>query len=820
MPQYGHHQASPVQQRWPPSNPYTDGPRGYAAPLPVPPSPAQFAQQQSMYSGQASHQQRGGAGRANNGYMAQGPMPPMNNGMMYNNNMTYANPYNNTYGAAHGLAQPGHGGLDYLPNPSPHALGQHGHPLPGHIPVSGQVQGPYSQYRIGGPSIPPPQQQVPPQYQVRQQQGQPLYGIPGEESFSPDSSVSSRPGAYLAAGNLSVHTGGPLNLTSGPGSNKSLSPVGSVHTTHSLADHHSLGSGADSAPFHAAAPGTLSPVPGRSPRAADALFGTTGGTVGTGGSGGNSVHSHTHSHSHSGYTASLAGSVDDESLLSHSQAAYSPYRAASPVFENSVFESSFDIGLNLNGVTKPPPLNLMGLGMHNTGFSTTPTGVMGSANSLHCGSIANSSGGNSPVPTERVRGGLNERLQSMKLNPTPYGIWDESSGQVHVRAESSSKPPTPAANRAVGTATQAQTTQGRGGAGYTGSASNSQNSTPTSLGGKSMGISMPGTSPKSSGMVGSLPLGNNPGIGGITASLPPTSASARSGMMSRSSSTSSASAGATSLLSSGSASPPPFRHHSPGKTTFAPSYHMHILTFLHLSVLCTTAPSSGVSSTLNTARRPAGLSDLDIAINRSISSSTSDRNMLSSHNTTDGEGGFFASSNSSMVDSYAQASRREQLSHSSLEHAELTAQMLADHTSSPHGRPLGGRLSAPLGQAYLRASQSKQEQYAVAYPEQLHPDMKQSSLQSVSSIGEGEESDFHDDELVYSASVSPHKHAAGISSDSTFTIDTAFMLSPQNSTEGSPFASFSGDSFRGRPPSGGAVVSPLTVSNVQGTFFL
>jgi hypothetical protein len=205
------------------------------------------------------------------------------------------------------------------------------------------------------------------------------------------------------------------------------------------------------------------------------------------------------------------------------------------------------------------------------------------------------------------------------------------------------------------------------------------------------------------------------------------------------------------------------------------------------------------------------LSDLDIAINRSISSSASDRNIMSSHNTTDGEGGFFNSSNSSLVDSTAQAPRQH--------HSELTSQMLADHTSNFHGRPLGGRLSAPLGQAFLRSRDTKQDPYAVAYPDHLHEDMKQSSLQSMSSIGEGEETDFHDDELVYSAVASPYKQPNGTSSDCNFTIDTAFMLSPQNSThslDGSPFASYSSDSIRGRPPSGGTVVSPLTASNLQG----
>jgi hypothetical protein len=606
-PNYGGPSGPHGAPRWASNSPYPDVSRGYGMPMPtLSPVMGHFPPAHSPYP--APQAQRGGGGqhvRSHSGYLNQ-PQPqssptgmgPAAHNMMYNSNMTYNNAYAPPYGPQHGAP------LDAAPG----MLGSL------HLPVSGQAQGPYGQYRIGGAHVAPP-----PMPHALHQQPHAGSGrhLPPAHSPYPDmsfhsgaeagpinktaSGTSGTSGDANALGSSSsgsagsprfvkTHPGRPLSnlpaalqlgeglhhtparnlATVGVPNTNPPTPVGAaVNGPHGLTANPAMDRGDMFPPSRGH---SVSPVPGRSPQNAvhPAATASPAHTALTANS--SFISSHT-SLSHSGYARSLTESIDEESLYgasSHSVAAYSPYRVASPI---SLHDQSFDSGLSLTGTgARPPPLNLSGLGMHSAYNASNPPSHGGSSANSVCGSSVhggyNTSASTSPIPT--VRGGLTERLQSMKQAGTgisgQYITWDHEFGPLSSRADLGSKPPTPAANRAVGSATHASQL-GRHGIPYlSAGGTNAVESTPTphqvaskapmppSGGHGHHGLSL---SPKAGAMAGvpALPLAHPQGI---TASLPPASGTARSSLNSRSSSHSSAS------FKSGGMTSPPSNSHSSG----------------------------------------------------------------------------------------------------------------------------------------------------------------------------------------------------------------------------------------------------------------
>lgn len=495
-----------------------------------------------------------------------------------------------------------------------------------------------------------------------------------------------------------------------------------------------------------------------------------------------------------GHGALDGGVLHNADQFAHS-AAYSPMSngAISPMYDS-------DRDYGRYGANKPAPLNLNGL--------STPNHISQGQGLVHGGSSVSSansvrslpsvpSGSTSPLPTGRA--GANN---TGNAKPSGASYWENDAAGV-IRAD---KPPTPAGNRAVGAPTR------HGGlpmgpapliltSNSCSSGSTSQESTPTHAYAKVNGSTgVPAAvSPTSAGVAAAQYGQLSAGLAmGITPSLPPSGPLGRSGLQSRSSSTSSATASTVGVFS-GTVSPMPGQY--------------------------------GTSSGSSSARKPAGLTELDMhGINRSMSNG-SDRNpALSTLCTTDSEGGFFNSNNSSFrlehtsTSASSEVSHREQqavlASHIMLGGISLPSMLTDDrmelHKQAYEAAAHGGRETFHNEYfAELKHNAPIEPPVVASRPQRLNMAMKQLSLQSVSTIGEDGAEDYLEDEFNYSSasSLSPMHSSSSLnlglsaSNSQSFRIDTSFMLSPQSSTqslETSPFAQYANESFRGRPPSGSA----------------
>lgn len=675
----------------------------------------------------------------------------------------------------------------------------------------------------------------------------------GYEGFPPSTQQvqldhpSSRGGSIISGGSASISGSSPVSHSPMHGSFFQEAERGAFPFT----------GGSVNSPFPAH-PHSVSPAPSRSPRAEGSLLHHESGH---------------HSRQASGSIArSLTDSIIADGLLLNADscphpAHYSPHSngAMSPMYES---DSGSLVG-------KPPPLNLSAISgctshpPYSGNNSVCGGGGGGGSCANSVGGGSGSSGGTSPIPTGR----LSDRLNSIRNAASAQSqFWEnDTAGGVGMRGD---KPPTPLAHKAVGAPTLGTRHQGPFGMSTAShSGSSSQESTPThayaqsrygSTGGGGSSNNNNGLSPKNGGMTGTFPIGSGlaPGISSLMLpGAPQTSAPSRPGMQSRSSSTSSASASTGLYPTSGTVSPSPYHHQNApvgGLPQTASSSISHNLS------------GSTSSGALSSGRRPAGLTDLEYGVNRSMSSSHSDRNLptLSTQGTTDVENGIFfgsGSSSSSLLTEYVNpAQRREQavlasqimlanltaapltndqlelhkqLYDLSLQQQQTQAQSQISPSSSVAGQP--SFLGAQLHGHHRNYRQERQEESSssqhcppvvASRPVFLHAKDKQLSIQTVSSIGEDAAEDYLDDEdeFTYSAPTSanmtpkyPHSGAnsftLGTSSSSSFKMDTSFMLSPQSSEQSletnSPFSNLNSDSFRngnGRPPSG---ATPLSLTH-------
>lgn len=750
------------------------------------------------------------------------PSGHSNNAMYASQNMPYGNPYGDPY------QQSGPDPMDYLNAPHQAHLQGHlqshlqGHQQ-GHLSAPGHMQGPYSSYRIGGSNV-NPAGNFPPSHGNQQMDPRSGGGMPTSSLTSALTGISVSGSSLINNTNTSnvhqsnVHQSSVHN-SSGHNSN-CISPLASSPMPAPFdfeAERSSVfpltSGGSANSPFPARSH-SVSPVPGRSPRAEDSLHATGG----------------HHSRQASGSIArSLTDSIIADGLLLNADnyshpSHYSPRSngAMSPMYESDSGHSG-----NNSLVGKPPPLNLSGLSGLTSHPHYSANNSIGGGGSSASSVRSGSSAGTSPIPTGR--GGMLERLSAMNttsgMRSSSNHYWESDANNPGLRVD---KPPTPLGNKAVGAPTLTARSQGTLGASSAScsSGSTSQDSTPTNAYAKSM-YGVPNSnslSPKSGMSASNYPVGAglSPGIG---SALPPqaqASAPARSGggMHSRSSSTSSATASTGLYTTSGNVSPSPYHQNATGHPT---------------SITLSSSTSSGA---LNSARKPSGLSDLDLAygINRSISSSASDRNLntLSTHGTTDTEGTFFggsASHNASFLqDNLSPSARREQaILASQIMLSNLTATPLTDDQLELHKQlydlslqqplspssasgPVGGYFGQQGNHRNYRKDKSSESAPVASRPVLLQSAAKQISLQSVSSIGEDPDEDYEDNEFTYSSATSAamtpkHLSNAGsfnLGDTGSFRLDTSFMHSPQSSdqSENSPFASYSSDNFRGRPPSG------------------